>query len=110
MANRANRWPELVAALALLGAGAALAADEPTPEQRQQMSAVHQKMAECLKSNRPIAECRNEMMSSCRSMMGEKGCPMMESAGGGMGPGMMGPGMHRHGMTPGTPSKEEPAR
>jgi hypothetical protein len=65
-------------------------------------------MADCLKSDRPIAECRTDMMKDCRGMMGEKGCPMMESAGGGMGPGMMGPGMHRHGMMPGAPSKEEP--
>jgi hypothetical protein len=49
------------------------------------------------------------MRKSCQGMMGEASCPMMmESAGGGMGPGMMGPGMHRHGMMPGAPSKQEP--
>lgn len=106
MASRRNRGLGLVAALALLGGGAAFAADDPTPEQRQQMAAVHQKMADCLKSDRPIGECRTEMMSSCRMMMGEKGCPMMESTGGGMGPGMM----HRRGMMPAAPSTQEPPK
>jgi hypothetical protein len=114
MTSRRLRGRAPLAAVALLWASAALAADppatapEPSKEARQQMAAVHQKMADCLKSDRPMAECRSEMMSSCRTMMGEKGCPMMEHAGGGMGPGMMGPGMHRRGMMPGAPSKEEP--
>ena len=87
-----------ISALALL-AGTAGAADpkstsDPSPEQRQKMAAVHQKMADCLKSNRPMNECREEMRKGCHDTMGEQGCPMMESMGGGMGPGMMGGPTH----------------
>lgn len=117
MTNRTNRWYGLVAGLALLGSGTAFAADEPSPEQRQQMAAVHQKMADCLKSSRPMGECRSEMLTNCQSMMGAAGCPMMESAGGTMGPGMMGSGMGPGMMGPGHgkktqsgTTKEEPAK
>ena len=62
----------------------------PTQEQRKKMAAVHQKMADCLKSDKPIAECKSEMMKSCREeMMSQGGCPMMGKMGGHMG-GMMG--------------------
>ena len=91
MKNRTSRWYGLVAALVLLGGGAAFAAGDPSPEMRQQMAAVHQKMADCLKSARPIAECRTEMMSSCRAMMG-----------GGM---MHGPGKMQGGTTQEEPPK-----
>jgi len=86
-----------IAVLVLAAALPALAAD-PTPEQRQKMAEVHQKMAECLKSTKPFSECREEMMQSCRGMTGEAACPMM-----GMGPGMKGHGM---GMMPGQPAPE----
>lgn len=82
-----------IAVLVLATASPALAA-EPTAEQRQKMAEVHQKMADCLKSTKPISECRDEMMQSCRGMMGEAACPMMGLGHGGMGPGMMGGGMH----------------
>jgi len=89
----------VIAALALLSMSQSLAADaekaapaEPSPEVRQQMAAVHQRMSDCLKSDRPIAECRAEMQKNCREIMGERGCPMMGSGRGGMGPGMMGGG------------------
>lgn len=103
MTLRSNRWFGLITALALVSAGAAFAAEpqkgappEPTPEARQNMAAVHEKMAACLKSNRSIAECRTEMQASCQSMMGQGGCPMWGSAG--MGPGMMGRGPMGPGM------------
>ena len=48
-----------------------------TPEQRQTMAAAHEKMAACLRSDRPLSECRNEMMQACHKMMGKEGCPMM---------------------------------
>jgi hypothetical protein len=69
------------------------------------MATVHQKMAECLRSDRPIAECRAEMMKSCKGVMGEAGCPMMGTMGGGMGPGMMGGGMTHGAPAPETPKK-----
>jgi hypothetical protein len=101
-----------MAALSLASAGAALAADpqaaapaDPTPAARQQMAEVHEKMAACLRSDRPIAECRAEMWKSCQSMTGESGCPM----GGGMGPGMGRGMMHRRGMMQGGAGQQEPA-
>ena len=104
MRSRTIRWNALVAAAALAAGGAALAADPgksappaPTPEQRKQMAEVHQRMAACLASDKPIAECRTEMWANCQSLMGKTGCPMMGGAGW-MGPGMMGGGQ---GMGPG---------
>lgn len=48
-----------------------------TKEQRQKMAEVHQKMADCLKSDKPLSECRSEMMKACHDNMGAQGCPMM---------------------------------
>lgn len=94
---RRYHWAGALVALALLCGGPALAAD-PTPEQRQKMADAHQRMADCLKSSRPIGECRSEMANACRQMVGEAACPMM-------GPGMMGPGTMGGGMMqpPATP-------
>jgi hypothetical protein len=110
--RHASRWLGWIAALAL--ASPALADDQsqpaaPSAEQRQRMAEVHQKMADCLKSNRPFADCRAEMHQACRGMMGEAACPMMGQGGGGMGPGMMG---HGKGMGPGMmggPAQGQPA-
>ncbi|MDD4974122.1 MAG: hypothetical protein PHY93_07205 [Bacteriovorax sp.] len=33
--------------------------------ERKQMSEMHQKMADCLKSNKSISECREYMMTNC---------------------------------------------
>jgi hypothetical protein len=94
--------------LTLLGAGAALAAEpssaaapspaqtEPSRPQREQMAKLHEQMAACLRSDKPMAQCREEMMKSCHEAMGRPGCAMM---GMGMGPGRgMGSGMRRGGM------------
>ena len=67
------------------------------------MASVHQEMATCLRSDRPISECRAEMLKSCSQMMGEGACPMMGGTGGGMGPGMM-----KGGMMQGAPAPETP--
>jgi hypothetical protein len=111
MTSRTSRWCGLIAALALASVSPAFAADpekaapsEPSPEVRQQMAAVHQKMADCLRFDRPIAECKAEMKKS-HEMMGERGCPMMGSTGGGMGPGMMGGGMMQGRPAPEAPKK-----
>ena len=53
-----------------------------TAEQRAKMADAHEKMAACLRSNRPLGECHDEMMKSCQETMGTGACPMM----GGMGP------------------------
>lgn len=55
----------------------------PSKEMREKMAAMHEKMAACLRSDKPFAECRQEMMKSCQTMMGGKGCSMMGM--GGMG-------------------------
>lgn len=95
----------LAAGVALL-ASVALAADppkdavqDPSPAQRAKMAEAHHRMADCLKSERSIAECRAEMQNSCGEVMGESGCGM----GGGR---MHGPGMHGPGMMGGKPARE----
>jgi hypothetical protein len=95
----------LVTALVVIWASAASAADpqpnappDPTPDARQKMATIHEKMAACLRSDRPMAECRADMWKSCQEQMGADGCPMM-GAGGGMGPGMMHRGMMQGGTT-----------
>lgn len=85
-------------ALAAGGAGAQDAAKpapgEPTAAQRHQMAEIHQKMADCLASERPIGECRTQMQADCQQAMGAQGCPMLMGAGHGMmAGGMMGGGM-----------------
>jgi hypothetical protein len=69
------------------------------------MAVIHEKMAACLRSDRPIADCRAEMLNTCQETMGATGCPMM-GPGGHMGTGMMGsgwvmgPGMMQGGAAP----------
>ena len=105
MTSRKSRLHALVVAITLFSSGAALGADpgnnppaNPSPEARRQM-VIHEKMAACLKTDRPMAECRAEMLKNCQDMMGKNGCPMMGSMGGGMmrGPGMMQGGSSKEG-------------
>lgn len=51
--------------------------DEPSKETRQKMAAAHDAMAACLRSDKSIADCRDEMQTTCRQLHGEHGCPMM---------------------------------
>lgn len=75
------------AAIALLGVSVAQAAD-PAPtgsdsrvaeskETRQKMADLHEQMAACLRSDKPLAECRAEMMKGCHDSLGAQSCPMM---------------------------------
>ena len=57
----------------------------PTKEMRAQMATVHEQMAACLRSDKPITECRTEMMKSCQKLMGTQGCSMMGMDQGAMG-------------------------
>lgn len=57
----------------------------------QKMAEFHDQMAGCLRSDRPVGECRQVAMTRCREMMGEEGCPMM----GMMGKMMEGEMQHR---------------
>lgn len=82
--------------LTALMAGGAFAADKKTtksnkksttqvtPEQRQEMATMHEKMATCLRSDKPIEECRSEMRKNCQQAMGKDGCPGMGRGMGGM--------------------------
>ena len=54
---------------------------EMTTEQRQKMGDAHEKMAACLRSDRPLAACHDEMMKSCQETMGTGTCPMMGTTG-----------------------------
>jgi hypothetical protein len=79
-----------VAALSVMGA-ASLAATPPpsataTKETREKMAVLHEQMAACLRSDKPLADCHAEMMKSCKESMGGQGCPMMG----------MGKGKHSH--------------
>lgn len=103
-------------ASAMLAAGVALAEDagkpvpaDPSPEQRHKMAEVHQQIADCLLSTRPMSECRSEMHKNGAGMMGKDGCSMMD---GEMGSGTMGGGMMQgQGMGPAqdAPSKATPS-
>ncbi len=55
----------------------------PSKEMRAQMATIHEQMAACLRSDKPIADCHAEMVQSCQKV----GCPMGAM---GMGPGPKG--------------------
>jgi hypothetical protein len=88
-----SRTQHMIASvLVLMGASAVFAADPPaanstaaSKEMREKMATVHEHMAACLRSDKPLADCRSEMMKDCQDTMGKKECPMM-------GHGMMGTG------------------
>ncbi|HYM42874.1 MAG TPA: hypothetical protein VET46_08965 [Steroidobacteraceae bacterium] len=83
-ASRLRLVPVLTALAAILCTGAALAAEPPSPthpalskEQREKMAAIHEQMAKCLRSDKPVADCHREAMQSCEATMGKDVCPMM---------------------------------
>ena len=95
--------------LMIMGASAAFAANPPAASQpapskevREKMATVHEQMAACLRSDKPIADCRSQMMKSCQDTLGKQGCPMM-------GHGMMGhgPGSHDQMMQDGANNPED---
>ena len=50
---------------------------------------MREEMAACLRSDKPIADCRNEAMKYHQQMMGlmgKDGCPMMDSKQSGKAP------------------------
>jgi hypothetical protein len=113
MTNRTDRFLAPVVAIALLFAPAAFAADPakaptpaPTAEQREQMAAAHQKMAECLRSDRPTSDCRADMMKNAHGMKGDMGCSM--ECGGQHGMRRHGTGSTGGGMMKGEPTPEAP--
>lgn len=82
MKNRTNRvWGWIAVALIALASPALAdqhekkgksAGGEPSAEERAKMADAHQKMAECLRSTRPMKECRADM----KKMHGMEGCGM----------------------------------
>lgn len=84
----------------------------PTKEQREAMAVGHEKMAACLRSDKSIDSCHDEMRAEC-DKVGPENCPGM---GMGMGMGMgkgMGKGMGRRGgMKKGmmSPSSNQPEK
>lgn len=77
-----------------LAAGAPAALSSPTKAMRERMATLYGEMAACLRSEKPISECRVQMQKHCQAMMGNQGCTRMLGRGGmmGMGSGMMGMG------------------
>jgi hypothetical protein len=67
-------------ALAQGSGGTPTKAPQLTAEQRSKMAEAHEKLAACLRSDRSLSECHDEMMKSHQSMdMGD--CPMMQGTG-----------------------------
>jgi hypothetical protein len=67
----------VISCVAVVAGEAPAAAPEPSKEMRAKMASVHEQMATCLRSDRPLVECRSEMMTGCQQLMGERGCHMM---------------------------------
>jgi|GEM_PF-4795992 len=42
-----------------------------------EMAEVHERMADCLKWNKPISECKPDMRKNCQDVMGTDSCPIM---------------------------------
>jgi hypothetical protein len=55
---------------------------EPTAEMRKKMAMMHQKMADCLNSTKPVKECKKEMMDDCPMMNGKEKCSMKDEMPG----------------------------
>ncbi len=126
----------IAASLLVLAAAFARAADKTAAapadrrtliEMHQKMIAAHQKMVDCLKSDKTIAQCRDEMRKDCPAVKAgqcpwiDGSCPMMggqgrrprrgtgRGMGSGMGRGMgMGPGAQTPPpATPPAPAEEK---
>jgi len=48
----------------------------PSKETRENMASAFDQMATCLRSDKEISECRQQMQQSC-AKLGKQGCPMM---------------------------------
>lgn len=75
----------------------------PSPEDRAKMAEAHEKMAACLRSNRPMKECRSEMKKAHQGMGWGHQCDgqcdgQCEGHGDGHGAGH---GQHHGGGSPG---------
>lgn len=84
-----RKFAMLVSALSL-SAGIAFAQKDAKPsahtpaeikEHREKMAAHHEMMATCLRSDKPLSECKGEMHKSCGKESCKEGCPMMDGKG-----------------------------
>ena len=50
-------------------------------EQREKMAVSHDKMAACLRSDKTMKQCHDEMRKACEAEMGPDACPMMDHKG-----------------------------
>ncbi|MEQ1582044.1 MAG: hypothetical protein ABL964_15740 [Steroidobacteraceae bacterium] len=66
---------------AVISVAAACQSAEPrnaaSSAEREQMAAIHDRVARCLRSDQPVDACREEMRKGCESMKGG-GCGMMD--------------------------------
>ena len=60
-----------------VGANAPAGPPEPSKEMRAKMATLHEQMATCLRSDKPVKDCRAEMMKSCQQLGNDQSCPMM---------------------------------
>jgi hypothetical protein len=67
-----------------------------TSEQRQKMADAHEKMAICLRSDKPVSSCREEMKKACQEGMGKEECSMMHEMMPGKSKGMHPQMMHEN--------------
>ena len=79
----------ITATLLLCGAAVTVADTPPPPEHelsretREKMAALHEQMAACLRSDKPVLACHSAMIRSCQEQLGSDGCPMMTGMGHG---------------------------
>jgi hypothetical protein len=83
-----KRYPQLPIAIVSLVIGLSNAmAQNPSPptpaapskETREKMATAHERMAACLRTDKPIAECHAQIMKSVGHVPGATGCPMMSA-------------------------------
>jgi len=77
-----------VATAALAANPPATTSTGPSKETREKMAVLHEQMAACLRSDKSISDCRDEMRKNCQTTVGAQGCPMMgmDHHGGRRGP------------------------
>jgi hypothetical protein len=87
-----------IASLGTISSAAPPSADsDASHKMREQMAAMHEQAAACLRSDKPMSACRSEMMQSCQKMMGGQ-CKMMTGMQMGNGRHMSDCGMQPHKM------------
>lgn len=86
--KRSNLANALLAIAVLLSSPASVWAEQKDDGDRQskikmheQMGETHRKYADCLKANKPMDDCKSEMMKNCPMMKAGKKCPMKDMMG-----------------------------